>query len=150
LKVPEVVVAKFTVVCGDTLAIIRVPALLHLIDKITHCERVILGGTKNQCLLFLVDLLHEQLHPMRFTFFDFDDLVRVGFGIALSRFNLTLDDLINPAYKRIRRASQPIVLAKTTTSAPVKRSMSAAARRKIAAFQRARWAKVKAQQKKAA
>jgi hypothetical protein len=31
-----------------------------------------------------------------------------------------------------------------------KRTMSAAARRKIAAFQRARWAKVKAQQKKAA
>jgi hypothetical protein len=31
-----------------------------------------------------------------------------------------------------------------------KRTISAAARRKIAAFQRARWAKVKAQQKKAA
>ena len=41
-------------------------------------------------------------------------------------------------------------LAKTTASAPVKHTMSAAARRKIAAFQRARWAKIKAQQKKAA
>ena len=41
-------------------------------------------------------------------------------------------------------------LLKTTASAPVKRTMSASARRKIAAFQRARWAKLKAQQKKAA
>jgi hypothetical protein len=41
-------------------------------------------------------------------------------------------------------------VAKTTGSSPVKRTMSASARRKIAAFQRARWAKVKAQQKKAA
>jgi hypothetical protein len=47
-------------------------------------------------------------------------------------------------------ASQPIAIAKTTGSAPVKRSMSASARRKIAAFQRARWAKIRAQQKKAA
>jgi hypothetical protein len=34
--------------------------------------------------------------------------------------------------------------------APVKRTMSPAARRKIAAFQRARWARIKAQGKKAA
>jgi hypothetical protein len=32
--------------------------------------------------------------------------------------------------------------AKSTPSAPVKRTMSAAARKKIAAFQRARWAKI--------
>jgi hypothetical protein len=39
---------------------------------------------------------------------------------------------------------------KTTAFAPVKRTMSAAGRRKIAAAQRARWAKLKSQQKKAA
>ena len=49
-----------------------------------------------------------------------------------------------------REKSQPIAIAKTTGSAPVKRTMSAAARSKISAFQRARWAKVKAGQKKAA
>jgi len=60
------------------------------------------------------------------------------------------------SYDRVRekrgqvKGSQPIAIAKTTNPAPVKRTMSAAARRKIAAFQRARWAKVKAQQKKAA
>jgi hypothetical protein len=45
---------------------------------------------------------------------------------------------------------QPAGLAKSESSAPIKRTMSAAARKKIAAFQRARWAKVKAGQKKAA
>jgi hypothetical protein len=40
-------------------------------------------------------------------------------------------------------------MAKRTDPAPVKHTMSAAARKKIAAFQRARWAKIR-QQKKAA
>jgi hypothetical protein len=54
-------------------------------------------------------------------------------------------------WARAKNGSQPVVaIAKTTTSAPVKHTMSVAARRKIAAFQRARWAKIKAQQKKAA
>jgi hypothetical protein len=53
-------------------------------------------------------------------------------------------------WAKARKESQPIALAKTTVSSPVKRTMSASARRKIAAFQRARWAKVKALQKKAA
>jgi hypothetical protein len=54
-------------------------------------------------------------------------------------------------WARANKASQPLVaIAKTKGSAPVKRTMSAAARKKIAAFQRARWAKIKAQQKKAA
>jgi hypothetical protein len=54
-------------------------------------------------------------------------------------------------WARAKKASQPIAIAKTTTSAPVpKRRMSASARKKVAAFQRARWARIKAQQKKAA
>ena len=55
-------------------------------------------------------------------------------------------------WAKIRKESKPagVGVAKTTSSAPVKRTMSAAARRKIAAAQRARWAKVKAQQKRAA
>jgi hypothetical protein len=39
---------------------------------------------------------------------------------------------------------------RTTNIAPARRTMSAEARRKIAAAQKARWAKVRAQQKKAA
>jgi hypothetical protein len=52
-------------------------------------------------------------------------------------------------WAKARETSQPIALAKTTSSAPVKRTMSAAARRKIAAAQRARWAKLKAGKKAA-
>ncbi|MGA9072661.1 MAG: hypothetical protein WBA08_09815 [Candidatus Sulfotelmatobacter sp.] len=39
-------------------------------------------------------------------------------------------------------------MAKTTGSSHVKRTMSAASRKKIAAAQRARWAKLKAEKKK--
>ena len=49
-------------------------------------------------------------------------------------------------WARVRKESHP---AKRTGSAPAKRTMSASARRKIAAAQRARWAKLKAQRKKA-
>jgi hypothetical protein len=51
--------------------------------------------------------------------------------------------------KRIA-AAQRARWAKTKQAQKPKRTMSASARRKIAAAQRARWAKAKAQQKKAA
>jgi hypothetical protein len=53
-------------------------------------------------------------------------------------------------WAKARETSQPMAIAKTKASAPVKHVMSASVRRKIAASQRARWAKAKAQQKKAA
>ena len=47
--------------------------------------------------------------------------------------------------------SQPIAMvAKSAGAAPAKRTMSVSARRKIAAAQKARWAKIRAQEKKAA
>jgi hypothetical protein len=52
-------------------------------------------------------------------------------------------------WAKAREKSQPIALAKTTATAPVKGVMSAGARRKIAAAQRARWAKLKAGKKAA-
>jgi hypothetical protein len=50
----------------------------------------------------------------------------------------------------IRKQSQPAAAAKTTGSAPTKRSMSTVARRKISLVQKARWAKIRAAKKKAA
>ena len=50
---------------------------------------------------------------------------------------------------RAERKQAQLQVAKPTASAPVKRIMSPAARRKIAAFQRARWAKLKAGKKAA-
>jgi|SRR5580693_734994 hypothetical protein len=53
-------------------------------------------------------------------------------------------------WAKARKESQPVVaITKTTASVPVKHTMSASARRKIAAFQRARWAKLKAGKKAA-
>lgn len=42
----------------------------------------------------LVDLLHEQLHPVRLTLLDLDDLVEVGFCVAPPGLDLTLDYLV--------------------------------------------------------
>jgi hypothetical protein len=53
-------------------------------------------------------------------------------------------------WARARNGSQPAAAAKTTSVAPVKHTMSAAARKRISAFQKARWAKLKAGQKTAA
>jgi hypothetical protein len=53
-------------------------------------------------------------------------------------------------WAKAREKSEPMAIAKTMASVPVKHVMSASARRKIAASQRARWAKVKAGQKKSA
>ena len=54
-------------------------------------------------------------------------------------------------WARAKKESQPVLVSvtKTTNPAPAKHTMSAAARRKIAAFQRARWAKLKAGKKAA-
>jgi hypothetical protein len=53
-------------------------------------------------------------------------------------------------WAKLRKESEPVAVTKTTTSAPVKRIMSSSARKKIAAFQKARWAKLKAGQQKVA
>ena len=94
LKVPEMLVAEFAIVCRDPLAIIRIVARFHLIDEVTHGECVILRGAEDQRFLFLVDLVHEQLYAVRFALFDLDNFVEVGFGIAFPRFNFALYNLV--------------------------------------------------------
>ena len=42
----------------------------------------------------LVDLLHEQLHAVRLALLDLDDLVEVGFRVALAGLDLALDQLV--------------------------------------------------------
>ena len=54
----------------------------------------ILRGAKDQRLLVLVDLLHEQLHPVRLAFLDLDDLVEVVFRVELPGLNLAFDQRI--------------------------------------------------------
>jgi hypothetical protein len=90
LKVPEMLVAEFAIVSGDPLAIVWVCARLHLVDEVAHRESMVLCCTENQRFFALVDLLHEQLHPVRFAFLDLYDLVEIGFRITLSGFNFAL------------------------------------------------------------
>jgi len=65
-----------------------------LIDEVAHGERVILGRAKDQRFFILVDLVHEYLHAVRFTFLDLDDLVEVGFRVALSGLDFALDQFV--------------------------------------------------------
>jgi hypothetical protein len=55
-------------------------------------------------------------------------------------------------WARAKNGSKAAVVgaAKPSASAPAKHTISAAGRKRIAKFQKARWAKLKAQQKKAA
>ena len=94
LKVAQVLVAEFAIVGGDALAIVRVVAGLHLVDEVAHGQRVVLGSAEDQRFFVLVDLLHEELHALRFAFFDLDDLVEVGFGVALSGLDFAFDHLV--------------------------------------------------------
>src|ERR1035437_852324 len=90
LKVPQVLVAKFAIVRSNPLAIVRIGARLHLVDEVAHGQRMVLGGTEDQRLLALVDLFHEQLHAVLFACLDLDDLVEVGFRVALSALHFAL------------------------------------------------------------
>ena len=96
-------VAERAVGGGDPLAIVWVLARFRLVDEFTHGKRVILCCAKNQRLFVLVYLLHEQLHAVRFSFLDFDDLVEVGFRVALTGFNLTLDRFCQLSRLLVRR-----------------------------------------------
>ena len=104
LKVPQVLLAQRAVVGRDALAVVRVLARLHLVDEVAHGQRVVLGGAEHQRLLVLVDLLHEQLHAVRFAFLDLDDPVEVGFRVTLPGFDFAFDQLCRRACRRTRRA----------------------------------------------
>ncbi len=89
LKVAQVLLAERAVVGGHALAIVRVLARLHLVDEVAHGQRVVLRGAEDQRLLALVDLLHEELHPVRFAFLDLDDLVEVRFRRSACRLSIS-------------------------------------------------------------
>src|SRR6185437_4727181 len=59
---------------------------------------MVLGGAKDQRLLLLVDLVHEDPDPLLFSFLDLNDLVKVRFGVALAVFNCTFH---HPVVRRV-------------------------------------------------
>ena len=55
---------------------------------------MILRGTEHKRLLVLVDHVHKQLHAVRFSLLDLDDLVEVAFRVSLPGFNFALNELV--------------------------------------------------------
>ena len=94
LKVPKVLLPQRSIARGYALAVVRVRARLHLVDKIAHGKRMDLRSTEDQSLFPLVDLLHEQLYAVRFAFLDLDDPVEVAFGVTPSGLNFAFHDVI--------------------------------------------------------
>src|ERR1019366_4106042 len=54
LEVPGMLVAEFAIVGGDPLAIVRVCARLHPVDKVANGQRMDLCGAEDQRLFLLV------------------------------------------------------------------------------------------------
>ena len=78
-----------TIVGRDTVAIIDIGSGRLLVDQIPHGQSMALGGTKHQCLLALVNHVHEQVHSVCFAFLDFDEAVEVGLGVFAPHLNFT-------------------------------------------------------------
>src|SRR6056297_2813269 len=94
LKVSQMLLTKSTIVRCDTLAVIRISAVLHLVDQITNSQSVLLGGAKHQRLFPLVDLLQKHFHAVLFAFANLDDLIEVRLLISLADFNVTIHNRI--------------------------------------------------------
>ncbi len=81
LKGAQVLFAEAAVVGGDADAVVGVGADFVLIDQVADGQGVVLGGAEHQGLFILVNHPHEELNPVAFALFDFDDAVEVGFGV---------------------------------------------------------------------
>ena len=83
LKLAQILLAHLAIVGGHALAVVGIGTRLHLINQIAHRERMILCSAKHQRLLVLVDLVHDELHPMGLTLLDLDDRIEVLLFIPL-------------------------------------------------------------------
>ena len=68
--------------------------ILDLVDQVADSEGVILGGAKHKGLLPLINVAHEDLDALFLPRLDLDDLVEVGFCVALILFDLTFNDIV--------------------------------------------------------
>ena len=84
--------AERTVIRCHAVAVVRVRAGLRLVDQIPHQQRVLLAGAEDQRLLFLIDLRHEDLHPLPFTSLNFQLLVEVALSIQFAGLHLAFQN----------------------------------------------------------
>ena len=86
--------AQRPVVSGDPMAIVGVLALFHLVDEISHCQRMLLGGTEHDSFLALVYLIHKDFDPFFLAGADLDDAVNLLFGVNPTSFYFPLNYLV--------------------------------------------------------
>ena len=94
LERSQVLLADLTIVGGHAGTVIRMLAVLNLVDEVANREGMVLRGAEDQRLLGLVDLFHEDLHALLLTFPNLDDPIEVVFPVALAFLDLTLDHVI--------------------------------------------------------
>ena len=83
--------AQFSVVRRHPLAVVRVPARLHLVDQVAHGQGMHLARAEHQRLLVLVDLLHKEPHAVLFALLDLDDAVEVRLRVPLTLLDLAFN-----------------------------------------------------------
>src|SRR5262249_125888 len=94
LKRPQPLLAQRTVVSRHANAVVRIAALLHLIDQVANQRRMALRSAEHERLLALIDLVHEQLDPIAFALLDLDGPIELRLAIAAALFDLPFDDLV--------------------------------------------------------
>ena len=72
------------------MAVVRIGAVLDLVDQVPHQRGVILSGAEDERLLALIGLAHELPHAAQLALPDDDLGVEVLLGEALARLDLAL------------------------------------------------------------
>ena len=76
------------------MAIVGVLDCVHLVDEISHRQRMILGGTEHDSFLALVNLLHKDLDPFFLAGADLDDAVHILLGVNPLPLYFSLNHLV--------------------------------------------------------
>jgi hypothetical protein len=89
-----VLFAEHPVIGRDTLAIVRVPVGLELIDQVAHGQGVVLVRAKDQGLLALVHEGHENFDSFLLSRPDFDDAVEIRLPVDLPALDFPFDQRV--------------------------------------------------------
>ncbi len=81
---------NIAIICSYPMAIIRVMACFHLVYKVTHSQRMVLGRAKDQRLFTLIDFIHEKLNTVRLTLLDLYYLVKIRLRVEFPDLNFSL------------------------------------------------------------
>src|SRR3989338_7992046 len=94
LKLTQVLLATSTIIRSNTLAIIRILTIFHLIHQITHRKCMILRCAKDDGFLALIYFIQYNTNSFRFTLFNNNYFIEIGFFVKCALLHFTLNDLI--------------------------------------------------------